>query len=174
MRQFINIVEGVTDYPLFHGTDLFGAILILKDNTIRAHANLEGGTMMTDDPHGVSLTRSYRVAVEVGEWYERAFPVVLVLDHNALSQSYKINARSDPNTEEDEQEEFINRDITNLERYLISINTDESIFDKLIQDAETHVEIFDETKNYPMDAESWVAGLNHLREHPKLNVWKPR
>lgn len=151
MREYIAIVEAAAltesfSNALFHGTDLFGAILILEDNTIKAHASLDGSS--GGDPHGVSLTRDYRLAAKVGEWYDRAFPVVFVLDADRLKSRFKVTPRRDPNADTDEKEEFVSRDIAGIEQYIVSINTDASIFDDLIDEAETHTEIFDETKSY--------------------------
>jgi hypothetical protein len=112
-------------FPLYHGTSIFKASEIIKQNAILS------ATTHTRHPvfgkenavNGVSLTRSSIVAHRFG-------PVVFVLDQSKLRQKYRIEPmdywhyeagdnRRQYNYEE--QEEFLVGTIAPLSRYLTAI-----------------------------------------------------
>lgn len=133
MKTFSNYLTESKSAPLFHGTDLFNAISILKDNTMFAYSPDAGDA---EDGHirsrVISMSRLFRYSAE---WNKAA--IVFELDQQKLSHRYNIRPynyfyhapidndhrhRTRGPREDTESEEYIDRNITDLNKYIIKIH----------------------------------------------------
>lgn len=111
--------EGKQVGTLYHYTDPFDIENIIKQNKLKASNN----------PPSISFTRVMNDYLEM--WFgggDNLF--ILVIDGDKLSQNYKIRPYRDwhpdmidheTGQEIDEYEERVDRDISNLDRYIIKV-----------------------------------------------------
>jgi hypothetical protein len=170
MRYHDILSEGRDAY-LFHGTDLVGAIEILRSN------KLIGTQQYSHNPFGVSLTRDYRIARDFATYWERQFPVVFVLDQRKLVQSRaKLLPRRDSfesgYVPPREAEKMILGDLHNLSEFLISVNVHPAHIKEALSDEEYQEWMMDERE--VGSREQFIEGIKELARYPKLNAWLPR
>ncbi len=136
MRYWIDIIEGVSDHHLYHGTHILAAIDIINDRRIisnTTHPSKWLGLPTREGigkTRGISLTRSFRVAEGFSE--EK---IVFVLDWEKLRQTYPIKqidyyynryqgqlrGNQSPNRRVEDEEFVITKTGIPLDRYLVEI-----------------------------------------------------
>jgi hypothetical protein len=84
MRNWINLMERADDYPLYHGTSLFYAALILHSNKLRGDNSGDYGDESFKEP-GVSLSRAKSTAVRFAK-------NACQYSNDALSEFVGVNA----------------------------------------------------------------------------------
>lgn len=179
MRDFMIIVE-TGQAPLFHGTELANALMIIQSDTIVA-TKTEG---YSTDPQGVSLSRSHRFAREWGKSSDTGYGAVFVLDRSRLAQRFRIVPHAaEPDrgwasgeTQRHEAEEVVLGTIAPLSRYLVSVNVDPEHLDHLLGDEAVFSNWFraiHDLLGYCSDDEA-RAMLLSLQGHPLLNRLVPK
>lgn len=115
----VRIIESVNDNYLYHSTDIEHAIQILESNTLKA---ISSDYEKEDHVPSISFTRDKNfLPVDV-------LTVQFVLDRKKLTNNYKIELIDDfKNTKlkRKQSEEYITRNITNLNKYIIEVRVDE-------------------------------------------------
>lgn len=123
--------------PLYHGTTYSLARSILYDNVMRASHSDDGYTTRNKT---ISFTRSYKFAKDWKSWTQSKedSPIVLEFDQLKLTHNYKLKpynffgaagfqkvARNiggvSPFLEKDELEEYTDRDINDVKKYITKI-----------------------------------------------------
>lgn len=174
--SYVQLLEGRDAY-LFHGTDLLGAIGIIRDNTINAAQHYEHHTP------GVSLAREYVVARDFGSYWERQCPVVFVINQQKIVQSrMKIAPYRDTDDQgqprDRESEELIHGPIQNLNQYLISVNVDLDHLEAALRSRSYWEWMKDEHSDFiPFlkTRSTFLRMVNrYIVRHPLLNHWVPR
>ncbi len=125
------------DAPLYHGTSYENAKAILTSNLLKAQPLPEGDDWDTRDMPVISLSRSIQFVKDFIQRRIKGKGVVFEVDQTKLAQRYKIkpwnyyanaelskSARVSSNTTgiHNEYEEFITRDITDFDSYLVAIH----------------------------------------------------
>lgn len=179
MRYFIELVEGRDAY-LYHGTALVNALSILKDDKIYGSNDYYNSKVhgINSERGAVATSRSYSTAKAFGTYWDREFPVVLMLDQRKLSQRHAIKPYRDYSAFGDvrpaEFEESVPGDIPNLSRYLVSINVDLADLKKAISDKEYVSYMMEQYEEWFGSKKDFVAAMRSLLKHPILNKVSPR
>lgn len=140
-KQFLNEAKAA---PLYHATNPSKAFSILKDDNLKAfptHMAMTPGSRVA-----VSLTRSLETAAKwrTGETIKNTSNIIFELDQQKLSHNYKIrpieieyiwadkghggDAKNYVNKQSKLFEEFVDRDIQPLSKYLKAIHMSELLY----------------------------------------------
>lgn len=161
---------------LYHGTGVAALLGILRADTLRGSKDYD------DDPYGVSLSRSYRVAqsFQGRDGWSGGTGAVLVLDQQRLVQNHKIAPFASVDSEgaymDREDEEVVLGDIKPLSRYLLSINIEPRLFKMLYHPTDFYRWWESTGRDYSGidDDDQGRESLLALRHHPLLNKISPR
>ena len=161
--------------PLYHGTNLTNAILVLQDNILYTGIDWRG------EGDRIATSRDYRKAHSFGKGGLglNDYGVIFVLDQDKISQNIKIEPHRDYDMHgeywgTDEQEEKIMGDLKPLSKYLLSINIDPSILKKAYNDEDFYNLMLTEYPDRVRDVEHIQELLHKLANHPLLNKVLPR
>lgn len=162
--------------PLFHGTELANALMILQSDLIEATQD----DSYSNDPPGVSLSRNYKFAMSFGSSRDTGYGVVFVLDQAKLTTRFRMKPHVAVSDWGDvitgEEEEIVLARIQPLSRYLVSINTDPQRLHSLLDDGEEFQRWFrniGDLLGYPGRDRAHQM-LTDLSNHPLLNRYRPR
>lgn len=173
MRDLLNIIltEGRTA-PLYHGTELASAVMILRSDTIEATHDSD----YDDDPLGVSTSRTARWAMGWGAGRDdTGHGVLFVLDQAKLATRYRIvpHAAMTVTGErlDGEDEEVVIGTIKPLSAYLLSINVNAAKLATLLEGGpafEKWLGAVGDLMAYP-GPDLAMEMLQELASHPLLN-----
>lgn len=168
MRYF-ELTEG-RDAPLYHATSIENGLQILKTGTLKAH-ELPDDDMWDGRDHKVlSFSRSLSFATDFGRSRFKNKTIIFELDQRKLSQTHKLlpwnyysnaelsnSARVSRNGHGvfNEFEEFTNKDVQNINRYLTAIHV---INDEVPVELQNNsLVVFHQTESKPKPDNSNIA-----------------
>jgi hypothetical protein len=167
----------MSDMLLHHGTDLLGAIGILRDDRIDASQHY------AHQVPGVSFAREWRMAHDFGTYWERLNPVVLTTSRTLLRkrrgsvvQPYRDTSQHGE-TRKRESEELLVGPLERVSEVLLSIDLDPLDLEAAMESREDWEWLLRESHDPPAHLRTWSAwcmAVERLSRHPLVNAARPR